>query len=114
MARRPKPSGFELLDSMVEQRARAVRGTLEQISVPVAPEMRSLLFRAAAERDIAMTAYARRAIVSFAAHDLGESYLSAMLHEPAVSDFAGTPYATRRRMGLGFGFWEIESMTGDM
>ena len=84
-------------------------------SVPFRPEKDILLISAARARDITISAYIRRAAMSFTAFDLGMSFDEISLGEWPVNRFgtgAGPRGENRRRAnGKGAGRWQITGLT---
>jgi hypothetical protein len=102
--------GWDILDSELRRQAAKSNDHFDQVTIFTTPNQRKLLFAAAKYRDIAMQSYARRAIVSFAAHDLLLPWSYLMADEPPVTDFAAG-YGTRKSVaGQGYGPWCITGL----
>lgn len=85
-----------------------------RIGIGFAPRLFMLVFRAAKARDISLSAYAKRAAVSFACYDLGLNYYDEM-----QGDWPSTRFGSRGvdmlvedyRDGKGAGSWRIRKLS---
>jgi hypothetical protein len=105
--------GFDILDSELRRKAAASNARWDQVTIFTTPNQRRLLFAAAQFRDMAMQSYARRAIVSFASHDLQIPWAYVMADEPPVTSFRefGMMSRTKGVAGAGFGPWIIDELS---
>jgi D-arabinose 5-phosphate isomerase GutQ len=69
---------------------------------------------AAKTRNISVSAYARRALMSFVAHDLGQPFDDIMQTEPGIRGYAEDPARhgdqVERALGQGHGQWVIQQL----
>lgn len=72
---------------------------------------RPLIMRAARKRGLRPSAYVRRAVMAFVAHDLDIDFLELSQDEPPIEDRDGLP--PRRFRGKGFGPWRIRRLDHD-
>jgi hypothetical protein len=77
------------------------------------PTMRILIDRAAKSRNMGITAYARRCLAAFIAHDLGLPFTEVVRHTP-MPNRPGVKSPTGRKTsddGTGFGEWMIQELS---
>lgn len=71
----------------------------------------ALVLAAARERDMSMTAYQRRATLSFAQVDTGFDWLEEMKAEPGIAPFGAHGGRLQQELnGLGCGYWRIQEL----
>jgi uncharacterized protein (DUF1778 family) len=78
------------------------------VTLQVSTDEHRALFRAAKARGLSMSAYARRAAIAFAAHDLDLNRVEVHENEPAI--VARDENEPRMFHGEGFGSWNIEKL----
>lgn len=104
----PTPKPEDLLADAIQQLpvtrvAEAYRRDRDVLGLHLSDELRALLQDAAAVRDLNPTAYVRRALYAFLAHDLHLDYEHIARDEPARR---GKP----KEHGMGHGNWVIEGL----
>lgn len=78
------------------------------IQARIPEEYRPLIVRAAVKRGIPPSAYIRRALLAFVAHDLDIDFLELAIAEPAITESPNLP--PKRFRGRGFGSWKIRKL----
>lgn len=99
-----------ITDQIAAQRKRAGR---RSVAVNYPTSLYALVRDAAKARGMSMTAYQRRAALSFALHDLGieDQWHAVMLDEPAVAPFVVGSEKPIEAAGFGpFGAWRIRAI----
>lgn len=106
-----QPDFRELMVAQLEASApKETRGTW-QLGLKLPPDMARAMREAARGRDLALAAYARRAIMAMVAHDLGIPYSELMVGEGPVACFANDVQMERGLDGSGHGAWNIGSVS---
>ena len=113
MSKKAEPDFRELLmgsvDALFEERKtvkRPHRDIRTRVPVHIAP----LIFKAAALRGLSAAAYLRRAVVAFAAYDLGLDAAQLLEEEPAMRLKGEGPKTNRLEAGRGHGSWGIRGL----
>lgn len=99
-----------LIEGMVGENGGRSANHQRARTVPFTDRVDPYVVAAARARDIAISAYIRRAAVSFAAFDQGYTYPELMMGEWPVGHFgakAGDRFEELYRNGRGAGLWQI-------
>lgn len=103
-----RPEWMDLMDAaMAKNEDRTARRSM---AVNYPNSLYALVLEAARKRDLSMTAYQRRASLSFAQWDLRYDWWDAMEDEPPVGRFTSTQ-ARLNAVGRGFGPWHIVDLS---
>lgn len=106
------PDWRSLVDQAMAERQKSQDRRSLAINIP--PEWQGMINRAAAGREMTLTAFLRRSMMAFVAHDLGLDYFTIMEGEPTVVGFDRKKHKSRGSgRGRGHGLWEIEYLKGE-
>lgn len=93
-----------LVDQVDQDQGREPRRSLA-INFP--PSMAGHIIKVARQRDMSITALARRALMAFVVHDLGLDWAEVMADEPRLRTFDAQGTEPERSCGTGHGPWRI-------
>jgi hypothetical protein len=106
-----KPTWRDVVEGNLDEAeaARPRKQVRRTTPIDLTPHMKQIVTVAAARRGLSIAAYARRAVMAFAARDLGLDWWETMTDEPQVRTSASSA-KSELGPGVGFGPWKIEGL----
>lgn len=84
--------------------------TRRSIGVNFTPDLQRIVLASARERDMSLTAFARRSALAIATFDQGLDWLEVMRNEPRLRGFGQISEDPQSSRGLGHGAWKIVAL----